>query len=216
MFGKVRMRILWASTALFVLATGAVPQTQVDAIDTALELCANPPEDTEIARYSLGRAGWKEADDAAFLALYNAVAKFQFNPTDLGFTFRNAEFVAASVLGNSALGRDQIGVHFGEHRLAVLGIPEGTPYCVVSGPLTLLGAVTGADGFSEGSRQTAESIETLTGKIRDHVNVAAAQFDMAAVNASVASSDLPADQVVQIASNLDPVTIHIVPSEETK
>ncbi len=113
---------------------------EVAAIE-ALEFCLDMPSDQDQAIDQLGVMGWTRATDDDGQTIYQLLYSLMFvndhRPDDLDYTYKNSHFMAASTLGNSALLPNQPAFTKGEIRLGVLGIREGTPYCVLSGPKSI-------------------------------------------------------------------------------
>lgn len=147
------------------------------------------------------------------LALFNGVAVFNFRANDLDYTFSNANFMAASVLGNSALGRDQIGMRSGEHTLAVLGIPEGTPYCIITGSDALLETLAQDVGFKDQSSTSSDLVTQISGRIQSDIATMVGKFDVAKLTQALSEAELPDDKKIRITELINPVTIHTVHSE---
>ena len=211
-YRQVAVLVVAAVLAISPLASPALAQSQEDAVRTALNVCTDLPTEIEPARESLRAGGWVSAEDAAISALFNAYVAFNFNADDLQYTFSNAGFMAASVLGNSALGPDQVGMELDGYRIAVLGISEGTPYCVLTGPDQLL-ALLERIGFEQTTQQISGVLGQTMGSLPGGHQVAAARVDLAALEPLLMASDLPEDRVSQILSTISPSTVHIAYSE---
>lgn len=138
----VRLGTLSVSCILSVANPVHAVEENPAAVARMVELCATGPTSLEGARAAFADAGWTEAQDGkpTVMALASLVFAFQFDAAEPGYSALNAQFMAASILGNSALGPNQLGFSLGEVMLGVLGIEEGTPYCVVTGPEWILDA----------------------------------------------------------------------------
>ncbi|MEJ6393744.1 hypothetical protein V8J82_10780 [Gymnodinialimonas sp. 2305UL16-5] len=203
--------LFWAAaSALTGLPVFAQPEDS--AVSAALALCADLPEETQTARDTLQANGWQASESATLVALFNAIAAFNFDASDLSYTFQNAGFMAGSVLGNSALGPDQIGMTFETYTTAAIGIAEGEAYCVLTGPNQLLSALEQLD-FNRETQTSSGVVTRLTGALAGGHRVSAVEFDLAALDLMLAESELPADQVSRIQSYLSPVIVHIVSPE---
>ncbi|MEM8592953.1 MAG: hypothetical protein AAGF13_10545 [Pseudomonadota bacterium] len=210
------MRLLASLSFSLGLAALTLPvphanaQTPENAVKTAFDLCTNVPGQIDEARAILSEAHWKESESAALTTLYWLTVATNFKADDLDFTFRNAAFMAASVLGNSALGQDQIGVEFDNYMLALLGLPEGTPYCVMTGPDDLL--LNFARSKGELQQQMSQSSPTLIqtqGIMDETFAVSFGGFDLDAVSSLLARSSLSDAFQAEIRAFFVPSVLHI-------
>ncbi|NVO56555.1 hypothetical protein HW561_12225 [Rhodobacteraceae bacterium B1Z28] len=131
---------LWAICFLSTasLATAQAPEQGEKAVFVALELCSEPIETLVAARAALAEAGWTEFDEGpGRIVLSNRIA-FSIDEADLPYTIRDASFMTASLLGNSALGPNQLAFEHSNVRLALIGIEEGQSSCAFTGPAWLL------------------------------------------------------------------------------
>lgn len=207
------------STACLWLVALPVPASSQDTespIRTAFDLCTDLPKDIELARETLKAEGWQSEDTAAFEALVNSNAVFQFRVNELDYTFQNAAFMAASILGNSALGRDQIGMQSDDHTLAVLGINEGTPYCVVTGPTSLLGAFQEYERIQPRGSISADFVSQIMGQTHDNVAFTVGWIETDSFNEAVNSSDMSEEDADRFVGLMNPATLAIYPSEVTQ
>ena len=191
------------------LAGSAGAQTQQDAIATAFEICTTQPTTIDEIRETLLQHGWQNNEPTTLSALFNAKIAFDFNADDLRYTFENAFFIAASVLGNSSLGSDQIGVTFEDYQLAMIGIVENTPYCVLTGPNELIKT------FANGGwvTQTQVTTDLVSQGIWTDLNGSSATvgvINIEAIQAALKAAELPNEDVVKL---LAPVTIYFVITE---
>lgn len=209
---RTSMMLSVGAILVALIGPAASAQSMDDSLTAAFNLCLSPPDSPDAAREVLDDSGWQPSEDATAIALYNAVVAFNFNAADLAYTFTNAGFMAASVLGNSALGPDQVGMELDGYRIAVLGISEGTPYCVLTGPDQLL-ALLERIGFEQTTQQISGVLGQTMGSLPGGHQVAAARFDLAALEPLLMASDLPEDRVSQILSTISPSTVHIAYSE---
>ena len=115
-------------------------ESERQLIADTIDFCFDPPKDVDLATDTLARIGWRSADasdgsmpDEAE-ALIGAILVGRFQTDDIPGSIANAGFIAASVLGNSSLGSDQIGMAYEDAVIAAMGIEERTPYCALSGP----------------------------------------------------------------------------------
>lgn len=149
---ETRLKVRPARAAVLAAACAFGPvSAQADeraALATMADLCATGFTSLQSARTALGAVGWQEDEgmETARNALAASVFAFRFDPADVGYSVLNADFMAASILGNSALGPNQLGFRLGGVQLGVLGVEEGTPYCVATGPAWILDAATGNVG----------------------------------------------------------------------
>jgi hypothetical protein len=151
-----------ALSAVAVL-TAALSATPVAALDIGgtLEFCAELTGDRDAVTTQLTELGWVPESDpnpiAGEILLWGGFARaYALQPgqslvlqsgsdepgKQLGFIIENASFMAASVLGNSALSPNQPSFTSGAHRLATLGVELGEGYCVWSGPSELQDAAS--------------------------------------------------------------------------
>ena len=186
------------------------------ALVAAFDLCTDIPQDVETARSILRGNGWQSATDAAQSALFNAFTVFQFKSDDLDFTFSNAGFMAVSVLGNSALGRDQVGMRAEADTLAVLGVPEGRPYCILTGSDALLETLLKDQSFIERTSVTSDVVTQVTGVVRNQVTATVGKIESRKLAEAIAASEIPEDDATEIMRILNPVTIDFVSSEFEK
>jgi hypothetical protein len=140
--------------AIAVATPGSIAPAMADqraALVEMANICAEGPTTIDDAKAAIGAAGWIHTQDpqVVFNALRSAVFSFQFNPEDVGYSLLNADFMAASILGNSALGPNQLGFTFDDLQLAVLAVEEGAPYCVATGPAAILDASVQVSGLEE-------------------------------------------------------------------
>ena len=155
MLGQVQIvRTPGLALAIAVATWGSIAPAMADqraALVAMANICAEGPTTLDDAKATLGAAGWAQTQDpqVVFNPLRSAVFSFQFNSEDVGYSILNADFMAASILGNSALGPNQLGFTFGNVQLAVLAVEEGTPYCVATGPADILDASDQVSGLEE-------------------------------------------------------------------
>lgn len=207
---------LLALAAAMAFSLPARAQSNDAALDAALALCGALPNQTQLARDALRASGWEATEEGAPVALYNAMLAFNFDATDLSYTFGNASFMMASVLGNSSLGDDQVSMSFEEYNLGILGIAEGTPYCVLSGPETLILRLSPPDGsgplgpLAPLMRQTSTVLVQVGGRTSNGHIFALGRFDIAALGDLMSTSNLSADDQEEFLAFISPVSIHII------
>ena len=211
--GRLSITVAAACVWFLTLPGLAESRSHNTALTAAFDLCTDIPEDIEGARQTLRTNGWQSADDATVTALFNAFTVFQFRSDDLDYTFKNAGFMAGSVLGNSRLGRNQIGMRSDANALAVLGIPEGTPYCILTGTDMLLETLLQEENFEELTSMSSDLVTQVTGVVRNHVIAMAGKIDSKELTDAHSASGIPEDEATEITRRLNPVTIHIVSSE---
>ena len=142
------------AVAIAVATSGSIAPAMADqqtALAAMANLCAEGPMTLDDAKAALGAAGWVQTQDpqVVFNPLRAAVFSFQFRSEDVGYSLLNAEFMAASILGNSALGPNQLGFTFSDVQLAVLAVEERKPYCVATGPAAILDVSVQVSGLEE-------------------------------------------------------------------
>jgi hypothetical protein len=120
-----------------IALAGTQPSDQ--NLSEVFDLCLDLPSDQNRVVNELGKMGWANASDnkIAFEAIYSVMFLRSFRENDLEYTFKNAAFMASSILGNSALKGIQPGFRYGKIRLTVIGIKNGNPQCLFSGPKRL-------------------------------------------------------------------------------
>lgn len=122
--------------------------TAPKALKTAIELCQSSPSDPDAVHSILTSIGWQKGNDETLIkSLISLFINQSFDATRIEYTYSNSSFMAASVLGNSSLGPQQFSYRLGDLTLSVLGVTEGTPYCVLTGPdeLALMSLEAGLD-----------------------------------------------------------------------
>lgn len=211
----VKLGVTWSgcvSAAFAVLACSADAQSPPDALTTAFELCVSQLTNIDVVRDTLLQHGWEQNENAAFTTLFNAKIAFDFHADDLDYTFNNAVFMAGSVLGNSGLGSDQISVMFEDYQLAILGIKEISPYCVMTGPIDLITA------FSDGGwqRQTQFRSDLIEQGVWANSNGSSSTVgivDTDALLTLLEGSAPPNKAFAKLLPFLAPITIHFATTE---
>ncbi len=140
---------------------------ETETFREALSLCSDLGNDIATVDDELSNLGWQAADTpqttlgVLFWSLFardfavfgdealELMANSDDFGTQLGYLIVNADFMAASILGNSALPPNQPAYSKGEYQLAVLGVSLGKGYCIMAGPSTILDTVTQFDSFAE-------------------------------------------------------------------
>lgn len=210
---RARARLCAISTILVMLAGSAAAQSEEKALLSAFDVCTDIPDDIDTAREILNQAGWESAKGALVTVVQNAVFSFNFDAHDLEYTSGNAGFMAASILGNSGLGQDQIGVQSGDLKLALLGLPEGTPYCVFTGPETLLETLNKTGEFDMTMRQVSSVLLQGMGRFREQFIVGLARFEISELEVVLSKSSLPKAKANRILDLIAPVTVQIISPE---
>lgn len=200
-------------TALTLVVASEAAIAAPDGVRDALQLCTQLPDQTDQARSSLRDGEWQEVESAALGALYSAVAAFNFRASDPKFTVENAWFMAASILGNSALGDDQIGMELDAYTVAILGIAEGKPYCVLTGPTDLLAQLTQLDGYAPIGADRDDFVTKSSGSLANGYRFQSAAMNLPAVGELFAVTEFPADNRDQMFSMLAPIVVQIVSTE---
>lgn len=108
-------------------------------IDNAIDLCLKLPSNQKKIDAKLKSNGWirkigESGEKLALSILYSALFTINHRSEDLHYTYTNSVFMAASILGNSALTSGQPVYNKGELKLGVFGVQEGAGYCLLSGP----------------------------------------------------------------------------------
>lgn len=142
--------IFWSGFAMSQTEFSSPTDTQQQVISATVDLCFSPPEDVDGAQEALTTFGWgpppepfasEKAIQPQLEALIGISFAAQLNTEALHDSFLNAFFRAASILSNSSLSPNQIGLIYEDAVVAMLGVEEGTPYCAINGPSWLALAV---------------------------------------------------------------------------
>lgn len=147
-------------------------ETQQKRVTDTVNLCFDLPDTAENAAAAFTAIGWSNGnpDDSPTAprteleALVGAVVAGRFRVEDLYFTVSNALSVANSVLEQSDLGPNQVGLIWDEATIAVLGIEEGTPYCAISGPAWIVFAAEEA-GLKPQLEEASDTLMKSKGRI---------------------------------------------------
>lgn len=193
------------------------------ALNTAIELCLTLPEDGENVEAHLIEAGWKKnhSEKAVFDTMISTHFAFRYsseNAEELGYSFRNSDFMAASALGNSALPPHQPSYSLDDVRLATIGLSLDTPYCLLTGPIRLNSALN-IIGISEDNAVESDPRFSQFGEISrvlytvkfENKDVVVAIVDTDAISEKVAEFSL--DQYLEILAVVQEVNIYINPAE---
>ena len=139
------------ATILTSLAQGGHAQdAHAESFKTLVELCAELPAGKEHIEKKIVAYGWAQASDPAVLVDLMASTTFNFrhsltNKEDLAMSLENAFFMAASMLGNSALPQGQKAYVSGDLVVGIIGITldkPGLPYCVIGSAHDELGRLS--------------------------------------------------------------------------
>ncbi|WP_273508731.1 hypothetical protein [Planktotalea frisia] len=214
MSGFSKYGFIGLSAFFFAQAETVAADSTRESIRAAIKICTDIPKEIDVARANLLKNGWERTKEGALIALFNGMIASKFRAHDLDYTIRNAFFMSASILGNSSLGANQISMEFGSYHLALLGIREGSPYCVLSGPSELSTLNFSAEGNltwaynvnTEFSRRTAFALSNT------HL-ISGNHFTEEGFQKLRASSDLSADHIAAIDEYLAFTTLHISPLE---
>lgn len=135
---------------LLVFSLGLYPNVLTAEIDhgetlqQAVEFCLAPPADTNAARAIFVDRGWQEGDVERIMQLLSAaVFALRLDLDDLSDSYSDAVFLAASMLGNSALGPNQLSFTSGTLEIVAMGLDEGVPQCAITGPSSLIAPAIG-------------------------------------------------------------------------
>lgn len=123
------------------------------ALKTAIELCLTRLNDEERVEAHLIDAGWNKnlSSEVVFDTMTSLNFAFKYTSESaeaLEYAFQNSRFMAASILGNSALPANQPSYSLEDINLSPIGLSSDMPYCILSGPLQLDSALN-AIGISE-------------------------------------------------------------------
>lgn len=147
-------------------------EAQQKSVTDTVNLCFDLPDTVEGAAAAFTEIGWSNgnpdesptAPRTELEALVGAVVVGRFRAEDLYFTVGNALSVANSVLEQSDLGPNQVGLIWDEATIAVLGIEEGTPYCAISGPAWIVIAAEEA-GLKPQLEDSSDTLMKSKGRI---------------------------------------------------
>jgi hypothetical protein len=118
---------------MFQLANNPAFSDTAAELDAALSVCSSFPKSAGETSDRLLGAGWISEPDAVMAAMTSGVFAFLLKPEDIAYSLDNGTFMAASVLGNSALPPNQPGFSANVLRLAILAGETEQGYCVLSG-----------------------------------------------------------------------------------
>ncbi|CTQ49015.1 hypothetical protein [Jannaschia donghaensis] len=192
-----------------------------------IDLCFALPNTIPLAVEAFENLGWRtiEEDEESetpppiFQTLMAGVIVHNFRADDLNYTVGNGAFMAASILGNSSLGKNQIGMAYGDASLAVLGIEEARPNCTMAGPAWISRATHAAGLRAQITQSTADlwqgmRIDDRGGhKIGIFEDFEAFQED---VRKAIVSNDDDPEEVDLYVGMLKPVSITVTPQASLK
>lgn len=204
--------MLGTAMVLIMMSPNVLAAESELAVEDAIALCLSSQSDIAKTRAELTTLGWKASENAAFDALLNSKFAFYFDGTNINETFRNAAFMAGSILGNSSLGADQISMEFADVRLAFLGINENSQYCVFAGPETLLDAIRKAPGYQELIFQKTENLTQIVVSFRDVRFGMVSLFDLERLKTTM-EAQLDPSMVSETEGFMQPATIFIARKE---
>ncbi|WP_372570842.1 hypothetical protein [Ruegeria jejuensis] len=193
--GSLPERVIRSGKTLFLaclVCTGTVASAQPSeesekALLEALDLCASGFGSLDSARDALTNAGWTEFENGPASVMVSSILAFSIDETDLAYTVENAYFMAASILGNSALGPNQLAFVHSDILLGLIGVEEGSQYCVVGGPKwTALTALQ--NGYGGGVRARTKLVSLLFGR-KDQSTTAVALLDLDAFFQELGSTE---------------------------
>lgn len=154
---RFRIATCLISLASLLLAGNPALSETAKAIDAALEICDSLPQPVKETAEVLVEAGWNSDGDAVMAAFASTAFAFLLKPDDIAYSLDNGSFMAASILGNSALPPDQPGFSAGGLRLAILVGDTAKGYCVLSGGNGLLLRLQSAAKLTESSSDEVQS-----------------------------------------------------------
>lgn len=134
------------ASALSIVSSSSVfaEVTMQNAVEFALEACAQLPDGKDTILSSLAQHGWVKSSDSNTLYDLLASTTFAFkhsteNAELLGNSFANAHFMSASILGNSALPPNQPAFVLDDISIGVIGLTlsKNKPWCLLNGPSAL-------------------------------------------------------------------------------
>ena len=122
---------------------------QFRGLESALSVCTELPATADVVSKRLAEGGWA-ADAKAVWATFNSGAfAYNLNPDDIAYSLDNGSFMAASILGNSAMPPYQPGFSISDTKLSVLMSDTVQAYCVISGNLPLFNELAAKVSFTE-------------------------------------------------------------------
>ncbi len=241
--GSVR-HMRWADgliTALLVIlhVTGpASASEQSSSFSEIMAVCSALQNDPEAVRQELVGLGWKPAVSPEKVAniffwtvftrdfvRYDDAALGMASMSDdmgskLGYLIENADFMSASILGNSALPTGQPTYNKDGFELATIGLGIGKGYCIATGPKAAFDTLTNApyyieewpDQFPKSGRP---GISATFGKW-NNASVFAAKLDVATIRAMYESIPIKFNYIkkdfdIQILDDLPSAIFHITP-----
>ncbi|MEP4198978.1 MAG: hypothetical protein ABJL99_25410 [Aliishimia sp.] len=206
----------WSETAtekfFKSIPAGKIHDPDKNAFREVFEMCVEPPATTDDARAALIAGGWTIDDQALGVATLNASIISNFDSRDLDKTLENAFFTATHWLGNSALGRDQVGARQGEFYVAFLGISEGTSHCVITGPAPLNKLFFGQRDAREIMSQAGPALVQNLGFFQERL-ASSGWFFPGELEKMISSLDQSSEALEEIRGLIKAETIHIQPAE---
>ena len=228
-------------TALLVILhiTGpASASEQTSSLSEIMAVCSALQNDPEAVRQELVGLGWKPAVSLEKVAniffwavftrdfvKYDDAALGRASMSDdmgskLGYLIENADFMSASILGNSALPTGQPTYNKDGFELATIGLSIGKGYCIATGPKAAFDTLTNAayyiekwpDQFPKSGRP---GISATFGKW-NNASVFAAKLDVATIRAMYESIPIKFKYIkkdfdIQILNDLPSAIFHITP-----
>jgi hypothetical protein len=166
------------------LAAGPA-RADIDILAEVMAVCGDPSITRAEAHVTLRNAGWYEGSSNQLLHLLAAFSfALQVDSTDsdsLVYSLANAEFLAASQLGNSVLQHHLQTVFTREgHTLALLGFETPTRACVLGGQPGLEAAANGLPNPEpyESDLLRPDPVRRTPTSTTDGVTIVAALLDM--------------------------------------
>ncbi len=226
--------------ALSTLCSPVYASGEPETVRDVLSLCSDLGNNVAAVDDELKNLGWQAADtpqtslNVLFWSLFardftvfgdealELMANSDNLGTQLGYLIVNADFMAASILGNSALPPNQPAYSKGEYQLAVLGVSLGKGYCIMAGTSTILDAVTQFDSFAEKwpedmPKSNRDGVTALFGTV-GNAKIFAANLDEPTLRTLYSSTtiELPESRRTfdpQIFDALPPAVISISPTK---
>lgn len=193
--------------------SGTPEKEDEQAFVSALELCSDGPRSLTTSSATLENAGWSPSDEGPMMVLASNSIAFSVDATNPEYTVENGFFMAASVLSNSALGPNQLAFTRSDIRFGVMGITEGTPYCVFAGPDWLIQTAL-RNGVDSRIQAKTELVTLLLGENdKAMTSVALVDIDAFAEVLSRAKAEVTErdDTSFQLRKVLSPANIQVVP-----
>lgn len=192
------------SAYLLGLAVTGAPlhaQTAMEtaALAVAVEVCSDPAPDTQSVATAITAGGWTPDDNGATVrtAMFSALFHMQYSSASaeaLDYAQQNADFMTASILGNSALPENQPGYTAENLKLGTFGMTSDTPYCILAGPAWLYDSLATSANMAATNDQPERVISdpaksVMTGTLED-ATLWLMRLDLTEVDAAYAAKDL--------------------------